>query len=375
MNLHLPELDIRKLPDTPALLLYMPQFRANLVKMRDMAQAAGKKLRPHAKTHKCSKIALEQLKTGNCAGVCAAKLREAAALIQGGVKEILLTSPVVTEKKMLSLMELLPEAPELMVTFDTFSNAKDLSDLAKAKGLTLKVLLDIDPGMGRTGCAIANAPALVDAILPLPNLTFMGIQRYAGNCQHIEDFAERKSSTLQIMQEGGELVRLLRGKGIDCPIYTGTGTGTASMDKEVPELTDMQVGSYCMMDSEYLSIGSKENPAENEEFPPALYLLSSVISACHDGFVTLDAGLKSLYFTPATPPAIQKEGCRYDWHGDEHGMLFYPAGTPRPKNGDLYLMTTPHCDPTIALHERFHLWEEDGSISGSWEIDLRGCLQ
>ena len=203
----------------------------------------------------------------------------------------------------------------------------------------------------------------------------MGIQRYAGNCQHIENYEERKEKTLAIMREGGELVKALRARNLPCPIYTGTGTGTASMDKDVPELTDMQVGSYCMMDSEYLQIGSCQDPERNREYPPALFLLSSVISACHDGFVTLDAGLKSLYYTPGAPPEIQKEGFRYDWHGDEHGMLFYPAGTPRPKNGDLYLMTLPHCDPTIALHERFHLWEEDGSIAGSWEIDLRNCLQ
>ena len=375
MKLNLPPLDIRKLPDTPALLLYMPQFRANLSRMRDMAQKAGKKLRPHAKTHKSSKVALEQIKTGNCAGVCAAKLREAEALRKGGVKEILLTSPVVTEKKMLALMELLPSSPELMVTLDTFSNGEALSNLAAARGLTLKVLLDIDPGMGRTGCAVQDAPLLAEKIAKLPNLLFMGIQRYAGNCQHIANFEERKEKTLAIMQEGGELVKALRAKGLPCPIYTGTGTGTASMDKDVPELTDMQVGSYCMMDSEYLQIGSSQDPGRNLEYPPALYLLSSVISACHDGFVTLDAGLKSLYYTPDSPPEIQNEGFRYDWHGDEHGMLFYPAGTPRPENGDLYLMTLPHCDPTIALHDKFHLWEEDGSISGSWEIDLRNCLQ
>ena len=63
--------------DTPSLILDLDVFERNLVLMRDFAAAAGKKLRPHAKTHKCPEIAKRQLAAGNCAGVCAAKLSEA----------------------------------------------------------------------------------------------------------------------------------------------------------------------------------------------------------------------------------------------------------------------------------------------------------
>ena len=68
---------LKKELDTPSLILDLEVFERNLVLMRDFAAAAGKKLRPHAKTHKCPEIAKRQLAAGNCAGVCAAKLSEA----------------------------------------------------------------------------------------------------------------------------------------------------------------------------------------------------------------------------------------------------------------------------------------------------------
>lgn len=355
--------------DTPALILDIDILDGNLRKMRDLAAGAGKKLRPHIKTHKCSRLAARQLETGNCIGVCAAKLSEAEALVRAGVGPVLITSPVSAPQKILRLAELARSAPGLTVVLDDPGNARML-DRALA-GTVLSVLIDIDPEMGRTGIACGQAAEFARALKEFPNLKLDGLQCYAGHLQHIGDYGERRRVSLEKMRRAAALKKQL---GLD--ILTGTGTGTADIDIEIPELTDIQVGSYCVMDSEYTFIGGKEGGI-NDFFRPALTLLSSVVSRNRNDFVTIDAGLKSLYFTPEAPPRVVVDGrmrgdYRYEWFGDEHGKLYFPGDKPEP--GEVFELTLPHCDPTINMHDRIHV-VRDGEVIDIWPIDLRGLAQ
>ncbi len=365
--------------DTPCLVLDLDILDSNLAKMRDFAAAHGKQLRPHAKTHKCSELAKRQLAAGNCAGICAAKVSEAEALIAGGVDKVLLTSPTAHPLKLRRLMKLAARTPGLMQTTDSFENAEALNAEAGAAGVILRVLVDIDPCMGRTGTTFELAPALVKKVISLPNLRFEGIQCYCGNLQHVHDFSERAEKSAVMMRKAAAIVRQLRAEGIPCPVLTGTGTGTSAGDAvSIPELTDMQVGSYCVMDAEYSAIGSRTDPNGFHDYRPALSLYSSVVSANRNDFVTIDAGLKAMYFTPDAPPRVLDErggfapGWRYDWFGDEHGMLYFPGAKPRL--GDVFRLCVSHCDPTINLFDRMFL-VKGGAPAGEWKIDLRGMTR
>ena len=352
---------------TPALVLDLERFNNALKNMAAMAAAAGKKLRPHAKTHKCSAIARRQLQAGNCAGICAAKLSEAEALLKSGIGDVLLTSPVVAPKRIARMAELKHAHSGLWCTVDNIENLRALDSV----GIKFDVLADVNPHMGRTGVEFEDVPEFVKAILSMPNLRFRGIQCYAGNLQHIVSAAERSDSTLKVMQRAAAIVRDLRKDGIACEVFTGTGTGTAAFDLEIPELTDIQVGSYCMMDNEYYGI---EGIGTN--FPCALTCLSTVVSTNQKELVTIDAGLKALYFTPHAPPCKAAPGgvpdpeWRYDWFGDEHGQLFFPQGS-KPALGEVVELILPHCDPTINLHDRIFLCSGDEVIEELC-VDLRG---
>lgn len=351
---------------TPALVLDLERFNKALYTMADLAAKAGKKLRPHAKTHKSSAIAARQLKAGNCAGICAAKLAEAEQLLVKGIDNVLLTSPVAAPRRLERLAQLKNAHPGLWITADNVENLRALNAL----GVKFDILADVNPRMGRTGVEFKDAPAFVKEIMALPNLNFRGIQCYAGNLQHVESAAERGAATLEVMKEAAALVRDLRRDGVPCEILTGTGTGTAAFDVEIPELTDIQVGSYCMMDTEYFNI-----EGVGRAFPCALTCLSTVVSCNQKEFVTIDAGLKALYFTPHAPPCkasqgLPESGWSYDWFGDEHGKLFCPAGK-RPGLGEVVELTLPHCDPTINLHESIYLCSGDEVIE-EIPIDLRG---
>ncbi len=362
--------------DTPALMLDIDLFNRNLEVMRDRAAKAGKKLRPHTKTHKCPEIAKRQIAAGNCAGVCAAKISEAAGLAEAGLADILVTSPVTTPEKIACLMKLHSKLPGVMQTVDNLENAAALSEASLKTGTPLPVLVDLDPEMGRTGIRFADAMEFGKHIAKLPGLKLMGVQCYCGHLQHIADFQERISRSRAYMSTAAQIVREFRAVGWNCEIFTGTGTGTSEADFAIPELTDIQVGSYCMMDAEYGMITGPDGKTLDTLYPPALTMLSSVVSTGHNGRVTIDAGTKALYFTPAAPPRAIRDGkflpgWSYDWFGDEHGTLALPEGQELGPGAKVELVVS-HCDPTVNLFDEIFVLR-NGEVIDVWKIALRGC--
>ena len=359
--------------DTPSLIIDIDLFEKNLIAMRDFAAAHGKKLRPHAKTHKCPEVALRQLACGNCAGICAAKLSEAERLADSGIGNILITSPISAPWKMERIALLNAKIPALQLTVDHPEQIRQLAKLATIDR-PIHLLIDVDPEMGRTGVSFADAPGFGDFIAAYPQLVLDGVQCYAGHLQHITSAEERAAESSRLMKKGAEAFNILRKKFPTCRIFTGTGTGTSAADLLIEELTDIQVGSYCMMDSEYLAV-EHSGPA----FAPALRIISSVISSNHPGHATLDAGTKAIYVTPGAPPqvingnTIDREFV-YDWNfGDEHGhLIFDPAKKLIP--GERLELIVSHCDPTINLFDEFAVVRGEEVID-HWAIALRGCCR
>lgn len=255
--------------DTPCLVIDKDILKQNIQTMQAHAGAYGKQIRPHAKTHKCSHVAKMQTEAG-CAGICVAKVGEAEGLVQKGLRGVLITSPVVTDYKIERLMKCLSLDREIMVVVDNAANARKLNEAVEKLGGKLNVLVDLDPGMGRTGVAFQEGLAMGQLITRLPALRLRGIQCYAGHVQHIVSFEERRRSSLAWMEQAAGVVRQFRQNGLPGDIFTGAGTGTFEIDCRIPELTDMQVGSYTVMDAEYLGIGSSQDPSRFNRFPPGL---------------------------------------------------------------------------------------------------------
>jgi len=361
--------------DTPCLVIDLDKLEKNIERMQAHAARFGKKLRPHAKTHKCSRIAAMQMEAG-CVGICVAKVSEAEVLVNRGLRGVLITSPVVSDYKIERLMECQSRDPGLMVVVDNGSNVRKLNEVASSRGVKLNVLVDLDPGMGRTGVAFSDGVAMGQWIDRLPSLRLRGVQCYAGHVQHISSFDDRLRQSLHWMGQAGEVVRALRQKGLPCEIFTGAGTGTHEIDCRIPDVTDLQVGSYTMMDADYLSIGSSQNASRFENFPPALTLLTTVISVNHPGFVTVDAGLKALYKDGGTPYVLNPPGpgLRYEWRGDEHGKITISDSSVRLELGDVLEMVVSHCDPTVNLFDALYVTLNE-VVTEVWPIDMRGKCQ
>lgn len=356
--------------DTPCLVIDKKKLLSNLALMRDLAASKKVALRPHIKTHKCSQLAKLQLEYG-AVGVCVAKVSEALVMAKAGINSILITSPLVTGQKFVQLAKVMELSTDVSVVVDNWCNARMLDEFCHQQQLKLNILLDIDGGIGRTGAALDDAVDLAVKINSLENLEFIGIQCYAGHLQHIANLEERRKQTHQILSAAGKIKERLLALGLNCHIQTGSGSGTFSLDAELDCITEIQPGSYCVMDQEYAEIEYKES-----QFLPAMTMLSTVISTNQSDFVTIDAGTKALYKVATKPRIISHNCLNYDWDyfGDEHGKVVAGDGGKLPELGEMLELVVAHCDPTINLFDHFYVTENDVVVD-IWKIDARGCCQ
>jgi 3-hydroxy-D-aspartate aldolase len=359
---------------TPALVLRLELFERNLARMGAFLKPSGMSIRPHSKTHKCSEIAKRQIAAG-ALGVCCATLREADAMVAAGIAGVLITSPVVGAAKVERLARLNTAADGLMVVADNPDNVRDLAHAARAAGGELTVLVDVDVGMQRTGVAtIAAAVELAKQIGTSNGLSFGGIQGYSGMVQHIEDYGDRAATYGVHLDRFAATAAALKEAGMAPAIVTGGGTGTIAIDAARGVINEHQAGSYAFMDVEYNLVEIVEDRGA-PPFATALTMRNTVVSANADGFVTIDGGFKC-FATDGPFPELYDgapDGAKYSYFGDEHGRIeFAHDGETLPVGSQVELVT-PHCDPTVNLHDYIHAVRGD-VIEDIWRIDARGVL-
>ena len=358
---------------TPALVLERGAMERNMRKMADHLQRSDKGFRPHSKTHKCPTIAALQMDMG-AAGVCAAKISEAAIMLAAGIPSVLITSPIATFAKARALNALLAQYPEhqLLMVIDSDQGLAALQNALDAES-RLGLLVDIDLKMGRTGTReVETMLRLIDAIATDDRFDFRGIQHYAGHLMHIEDYAKRRDKSLASWARLDEFFAALEERGIPCDIVTGGGTGTYDVDVAVERLTDVQVGSYIFMDEEYRALASARD-SRFEDFELALTVACSTISQPQSKTITVDGGYKAFASDSVNPVCDDLPGVEYRFAGDEHGVLLLADGQQEVQLGQVLRFAAPHCDPTVNLHDYYWVLEEDGLVHSVWPISARGC--
>jgi len=226
---------------TPALLLDLDRFERNLQKMAAHVTAAGKKLRPHSKTHKCPEIARRQVAAG-AVGVCVAKVSEAEVMAAAGVRNLLITTEVVGPEKIGRLLGVLRRQPETLVVVDHPDNVHELGRAVKEAGLVLNVLVDVDVGGRRTGVQPGEpARDLGREVLAQPTLHLRGLQGYAGHCAHVMGFEERRRTSKRWMNRLMKTRELFEKHGMAVEIVTGGSSGTFNIDVDLEGLTELQI--------------------------------------------------------------------------------------------------------------------------------------
>src|SRR6185436_17810349 len=240
-----------------------------------------------------------------------------------------------------------------MVVVDHPDNVRELGEAMTRARRVLNVLVDVDVLGRRTGVQpLEPALALGRAVLHEPALNLRGLQGYAGHCAHVMGWEERKRTSRRCMGRLMKTRDLFEKNGLPVDVVSGGSSGTYNIDTELEGLTELQSGSYCVMDLDYRRIGGKGGGAY-ADFEMALTVLTTVISVPSGEIAMIDAGLK------------------YTWAGDEHGRLAVTQQWRLPSLGQRIEFFPPHCDPTINLYDKIHVMRGE-KVEAVWDIAGRG---
>ncbi|HTK75110.1 MAG TPA: DSD1 family PLP-dependent enzyme [Gemmataceae bacterium] len=358
---------------TPALLLDLDAFEANVAAMARHCRERGLALRPHGKTHKCPEIAKTLIRAG-AAGACAAKVSEAEVFADHGVTGLLVTTPVVSRHALERAVALAQKQNDALFLVDHAENVRALDAAATAADAVLNVVIDLH--VGRKGGALPGQPALALArlVASLKGLKLAGLQAYAGFASHTVGYDQRRAVSTEALAPAVETKRLLSRHGIECPLLTGGSTGTYDIDTAIDGVTELQPGSFIFMDLDYRGIGGRDG-GPYRDFQTALTVLTTVVSKPTATLAIIDGGTKAFSTDrPIVPEATGIHGVVYSWGGDEHGKLDVRQASAAVELGDRLEFVVPHCDPTVNLYDRIYCLRDD-IIEAVWSIAARGKSQ
>jgi D-serine deaminase-like pyridoxal phosphate-dependent protein len=344
--------------DTPQLLLDLGGIDANLDRLFTACRQRKVACRVHFKSLKCAGLARYIDRRGGNGFLCA-KLCEGEVLADAGLTDIFVANQIVGPIKLRRLAELARRA-QVRVCVDNADNVVDMGRAAQAAGATVGVLIEVDIGMNRCGVE-PGQPALELArqITRTPGLRFVGLQGYDGHLQMLPDPAERRDRCLQGLEKLIATRRLLEQSGIPVEVVTGAGTGTWEYVSSFEGITEIQPGSFVLMDCAYHAV--------RPEFACTLSILATVISS-RPGHYVLDAGSKAISRDFGTPIIKGRP--------EEHVMKLSEEHTRVDTRipvavGERREVIPAHCCATMNLHRQC-IAVRQGKVEAVWPIEASG---
>ena len=270
---------------TPQVLVDRSRLMRNMDRVQELADAAGVRLRPHAKTHKSPAIARWQIERG-AAGICCAKIGEAEVFADAGIRDIRLPYPVNPANA--SRLRALMDRAAISIIVDDLDVASGWSQAMTAAGRTLDVLVKVDVGFHRCGIdPDADPLSFIQAIASMRGLRLRGLLSHAGHGytaaseQEICDVARREAETLTSLRDRAAA------SGIALDELSVGATPTLRYSARQRGLTELRPGNYVYFDRTQVALGS----AALDDC--ALTVLATVV-AKHPGRIILDSGSKTL---------------------------------------------------------------------------------
>ena len=369
MNINEPFIGMHKTElDTPALLIDLDIMEANIQTMANYFRTVNADLRPHVKTHKTPIIAHKQIAAG-AIGVTCAKLGEAEAVIHAGIRDVLIANQVVGAQKIARLINLAKHS-EIMVAVDNPENVQAISEAAAAKGATVRMLIEVNIGMDRCGVEPGEPTLkLAEQIRQSPNVVFEGLMGYEGHTVAKPIRSERDVAAREAMQRLVETKHYLEKHNVEIPIMSGGGTGTFNITGSISEMTEVQAGSYVLMDATYHNV-----EGVGDHFDCALSVLATVVSRPSSDRMIVDTGLKVLAKEFGIPQPVGVNGIEMTGLSEEHGTMQVSDENVSLKPGDKLEILPTHCCTTVNLHDRYY-GIRNGIVESVWNIAARGKAQ
>jgi D-serine deaminase-like pyridoxal phosphate-dependent protein len=346
---------------TPALVVDVPALDRNIRRMADYFAARPCKLRPHFKAHKTPEIARRQLAAGSCTGLTCATVAEAEA-VSSIANDILVANEIVDADRCRRVATLARRVT-MTVAADSIVGLVRMSAAAIDAGVTVGVLIDLNVGQNRCGVAAGDeAVALAKKARALPGLKLRGLMGYEGHAVGIPKRDEREAAVRRSMDQLASTARLFAALDLPTEVVSGGGTGSYDISSTLAEITEIQAGSYALMDTDY---GKLDMPFEH-----ALAVLGMVISRPIATRCVADCGHKSCTKDHGHPAVKGIEGAAVLALNDEHATISIPAASTI-KIGERVQLLPSHIDPTMNLHDVVYALDGD-AVLGVWPVTARG---
>ena len=343
---------------TPALILDLPAARRNIDKMAERLKTMPARIRPHVKVHKSPELARMQVDAG-AIGISTATVWEAIVMVRSGLQSIFIVNTLAGREKLAALADIARDA-DVMVAVDNAQNAADIAAAAQAAQSTVGVLIEVDTGMDRAGVDTpAQAVELARLLARLDGIKLRGVTGYEGHCSLTPERdlrAQRQRTAMSLLVDAAEQIRAA---GLPCPIVSAGGTATWDWTANTPGVTEIQAGSYAVMDNFHFPMAG--------DFEHALTVSATVISRPPER-VILDAGNKSLG-APAlsTIRGHDLAGMRFD---EEHAIFI--ASPDHPLHvGDVVEVVPGYAPGTVNWYDAYHVVEGD-MVVDIWPVIPRG---
>lgn len=344
--------------DTPALLLDIDVMEKNISEMARYTKSVGTNLRPHVKNHMCPIIAHKQMEAG-AIGLCCQTIGEAEILAAWGVRDITICNEIVGTSKIKRLMGL-KGYTDVMVCVDNTKNVEDLAEAASATGHELHVLIDLNTGYDRCGVE-PGTPALklAQEVSRSRGLRFRGVQGYTP--MHEKDPEKRRVRQESMLKTATDTKDLLEKSGIPVDIVSAGCTSCYDIAAEYPGITEIQPGTYVMMDINNSEIVGT-TPADLHY---ALTVLTTVISKPTEDRAVVDAGNKAL----ATERSVAKDliGVGLYRLAAEHGRIGLENPSKPIEVGDKIEFIVSYCDGTVNRWNKYYVIR-NGGLEAVWDI-------
>jgi len=360
---------IEALP-TPVVIVDLDVMERNIARQAARARAAGVRLRPHAKTHKCTEIGRLQVAAG-ASGLSLAKVSEAEVFIDAGFDDVFLAYPVVGEDRARRLLALADRA-RIGVGVDSVEGARTLDAPFRAAGRTLDVLLKVDVGYGRVGVPPGRALRVAREISRLRGLRLRGIFTHAGHAYLAPTSRERA----RIARDEGDILAAVAGRlrraGVPIEEVSVGSTPTASLAMRAPGVTECRPGNYVFHDASQAELGTCA--AED----CALTVLATVVSVPARGRAVVDAGSKTLSSDPLRPRPggygrLLGRRSRIESLSEEHGKIAVARGESF-RVGERVRILPNHACVVVNLHDSL-IGTSRGRVEAVLPVAARGRIR
>ncbi len=356
--------------DTPAVIIDLEILERNIRRAQDYFTSHGIRFRPHIKTHKIPEIGRMQVEAG-ASGLTCAKIGEAEVFADAGLRDLLLAYPILGEAKLKRLIPL-AERTQLTVAFDSHEAAEGISRAAKAAGMEIGVLVEIDTGTER--CGIAPGPEMIELckkVADLPGLRFRGLMTYQGWVAG--PVSERES----LMKEEGERLEQvladLRAAGLECETVSGGTSPSMYFSHLAPAINENRCGTYVFNDRNQVAASAATwNDC-------AVRVAVTVASTAVPNQIIIDGGSKTFSSDRCSAwegfgRVVEDPDLLFLKMNEEHGYVRRGASRKQHHVGERLHLVPNHVCTTMNMHDE--VWvHRAGEVVDCWKVAARGKIR